>query len=69
MKIVQLNYGFCENQIQLAVKVIKVEAPDFFGGITLNGWVVKNPPANAGEAGKVGSVPGKIPGGGNGNSL
>ena len=35
------------------------------------GSVVKNPPANAGDTGYVGSVPGwgKSPGGGNGNPL
>ena len=39
---------------------------DFQGGP-----VVKNPPANAGDAGDVGSVPGsgRFPGGGNGNLL
>ena len=33
--------------------------------------VVKNPPANAGDVGDVGSIPGlgRSPGGGNGNSL
>ena len=33
--------------------------------------VVKNPPANAGDAGNTGSTPGleRSPGGGNGNSL
>ena len=35
------------------------------------GLVVKNPPANAGDAGDVGSIPGlgRSPGGGNGNPL
>ena len=36
-----------------------------------DGVVVKNPPANAGDAGVVGSIPGlgRSPGGGNGNLL
>jgi len=36
-----------------------------------DGVVVKNPPANAGDAGVVGSIPGlgRSPGGGNGNPL
>ena len=35
------------------------------------GSVVKNPPANAGDSGDTGSIPGsgRSPGGGNGNSL
>ena len=35
------------------------------------GSVVKNPPANVGDAGDMGSIPGseRSPGGGNGNSL
>ena len=35
------------------------------------GWVVKNPPANARDAGDAGSIPGwrRSPGGGNGNPL
>ena len=38
---------------------------------TLVGSVVKNPPANAGDAGNVGLIPGsgRSPGGGNGNLL
>ena len=36
-----------------------------------SGAVVKNPPANAGDTGDVGSIPesGRSPGGGNGNPL
>ena len=38
---------------------------------SLGGAVVKNPPANAGDAGDMGSIPGSglSPGGGNGNPL
>ena len=44
----------------------KKEALGFPGGV-----VVKNPPANAGDAGVTGLIPGsgRLPGGGNGNTL
>ena len=44
----------------------KKEALGFPGGV-----VVKNPPANAGDAGVTGLIPGsgRLPGGGNGNPL
>ena len=43
----------------------------FMGLLGFPGAVVKNPPANAGEAGDVGSIPGlgRSPGVGNDNSL
>ena len=34
-----------------------------------SGTVVKNPPANAGDAREAGSIPGRSPGVGNGNPL
>ena len=39
--------------------------------IDTNGSVVKNPPANVGDSGDMGSIPGsgRSPGGGNGNPL
>ena len=50
--------------------------PNSLGDINLilrfpSGSVLKNPPANAGAAGDMGSIPGlgRFPGGGNGNPL
>ena len=47
------------------------EINTFFGMSFPGASVVKNPPANVGEAGDAGSIPesGRAPGGGNGNPL
>ena len=47
--------------------ILMVQAPQVFPG----GRVVKNPPANARDAGDLGLIPGsrRLPGGGNGSPL
>ena len=53
-----------KGSISLSVLCTQCRAPSFPGG-----RVIKNPPANAGAAGDVGSIPGseRVPGGGHGN--
>ena len=55
-----------KGSISLSILCIQYRAPSFPGG-----RVGKNPPANAGAAGDVGSIPGseRVPGGGHGNPL
>ena len=58
-----IHIGLAKNSFRFFCKILCMGFP--------SGAVVKNPPANAGDTGDAGSIPGsgRAPGGGNGNPL
>ena len=64
------SFWAATNTAQLQANILSLRSPHLFKGFP-GGSVIKNLPANVGEARDVGSIPGlgRFPGGGQGNPL